>query len=169
MITIRQVRTEDWQLVKQIRLQALSDSPNAFLETVEKAMEMPDDQWLERTRQNAEGLSSTCWLAFLDDQAVGIAVGVRNSRGDSSPPELVSMWVAPGARGRGLGRLLVEGVALWARQSGASELRAEVTAQNRQVAEFYLRLGFHEILTASSTGSTNLLLTLPLASEAKDQ
>lgn len=167
MITIRQVRTEDWQLIKQIRLQALTDSPNAFLETVEEAMAMSDDEWLERTRQNALGLSSTCWLAFLDDRAVGIAAGLRDLGEDSSPPELVSMWVAPGARGKGLGRLLVEGVALWARQFGASEIRAEVTAENMQATEFYLGLGFRHTLTPPSPGGANVVLALPLRSEAR--
>lgn len=163
MITIRQVRVDDWRLVKQIRLQALSEAPHAFVETLEDATSMSDEEWLDRTRMNAEGESSTCWLALVDDRLVGIAAGLRDLKAES-PPALVSMWVAPDVRGQGLGRLLVEAVACWVRHSGASEMLAEITPENMKAAEFYFRLGFRHTPATSFAETSNVVLSLPLRS-----
>jgi GNAT superfamily N-acetyltransferase len=87
-------------------------------------------------------LADRRWIAMgaarWFDQRAGIA-------------QLWRMWVEPAARGRGLGRALVDGIASWAAERGAVLLRLGVTEPASEVATFYEHLGFHR------TGETKLL------------
>ena len=62
--------------------------------------------------------------------------------GDDGTPELISMWVSPAGRGRGIGDRLVRAVAQWARQQGAAALRLAVAEDNEKAAALYRRNGF---------------------------
>jgi len=55
---------------------------------------------------------------------------------------LYQVWVAPGHRGRGIGRMLIEAVIAWARESGLRVLLLDVTAGNSAAVELYRQLGF---------------------------
>jgi GNAT superfamily N-acetyltransferase len=46
--------------------------------------------------------------------------------GEDGIPELISMWVSPAGRGKGIGDRLVQAVAQWARLQGAAALRLGV-------------------------------------------
>ncbi len=56
--------------------------------------------------------------------------------------ELVSLWVHPTWRGRGVGDLLVQAVLDWAREQGHAELRLWVSADNGPAERLYARHGF---------------------------
>jgi ribosomal protein S18 acetylase RimI-like enzyme len=61
---------------------------------------------------------------------------------DPEAAEVISMWVAPAARGRGVGDRLLAEVERWARERGARTLRLAVAAGNRPAVALYLRHGF---------------------------
>jgi ribosomal protein S18 acetylase RimI-like enzyme len=52
------------------------------------------------------------------------------------------MWVAPEARGQGVGNALVDVVIEHARLSGATRLLLDVADDNRQAIALYARKGF---------------------------
>jgi ribosomal protein S18 acetylase RimI-like enzyme len=52
------------------------------------------------------------------------------------------MWVAPDARGAGVGRALVDAVAAWARDRGCGRLVLSVTESNERARRFYVTHGF---------------------------
>jgi len=52
------------------------------------------------------------------------------------------MWVAPVARGTGLGRVLVEEVVKWARHIGRDVVDLHVTIGNTPAENLYRRMGF---------------------------
>ncbi|MCI0633989.1 MAG: GNAT family N-acetyltransferase [Actinobacteria bacterium] len=62
--------------------------------------------------------------------------------GDLPDPELLSIAVVPGARSRGVGRALVDGVVEGLRERGAEELKVVVGADNEPANAFYERVGF---------------------------
>lgn len=76
---------------------------------------------------------------MLDGQLVGMASGVPTTDGVI---ELISMWVAPTARGRGVGDALVHEVERWGCSEGAHTLRLRVADGNRAASELYQRHGF---------------------------
>jgi len=55
---------------------------------------------------------------------------------------MVSMWVAPAHRGRGVGKQLVNAILDWARSKHAQTLCLMVTSNNEVALRFYQRLGF---------------------------
>jgi ribosomal protein S18 acetylase RimI-like enzyme len=57
---------------------------------------------------------------------------------------LYAMWVAPDARGAGVGRALLEAVAGWARGRGCERLVLRVTETNELARRFYAGCGFAE-------------------------
>lgn len=61
---------------------------------------------------------------------------------DEAKGTILSMWVAPEVRRAGVGRLLIDAVADWAKSRGMRGLKLMVTSVNRGAIEFYQRIGF---------------------------
>ena len=59
-------------------------------------------------------------------------------------PSLISMWVAPPARGTGVEEALIEAVVAWVRSLGATHLQLWVTETNTPALGLYRRVGFVE-------------------------
>jgi GNAT superfamily N-acetyltransferase len=134
-LSIRRAGPEDWAVLRELRLNALSGSPSAFGSTYEGERLLRDDEWRERlTRRGRVSL-----IAFLGDLPVGITGGFVE---DAGYAEVVSMWVVPAARGTGVGDALVDEVLNWAREQGASEARLWVTRGNDVAERLYARHGF---------------------------
>ncbi len=55
---------------------------------------------------------------------------------------LISMWVAPVARGHGIGEALIEAVADWARSQGLKQFALDVIDDNEPAIALYRRKGF---------------------------
>lgn len=73
---------------------------------------------------------------------MGLVSAFRDGH-DNRRAELVSMWVAPTARSRGLGALLVNDVLTWAQSAGDIEsITLCVIEGNDTALRFYERLGF---------------------------
>ena len=79
-------------------------------------------------------------MAVQGDHVVGMAAG-----GDSNATgiaALTSLWVAPGARGHGIGDRLIQAVVQWAEEAGFSQVLLWVTEGNSHAEALYLRNGF---------------------------
>lgn len=144
MITVKVLTPDDWPLWRELRLAALGDAPDAFGSRL--ADWQGDGDREERWRGRLELPGSHNLIATLDDRPVGMASGVPD---DSRPAaeharELISMWVAPEARGRGVAGLLIRTVEDWAREAGGAELRLAVAESNEPAIALYRRHGFAE-------------------------
>ena len=139
MIHLHRVTEHNIQLFKETRLRALQDSPSAFGSTYAREVAMDDEAW----RQRWAGGYVAAYLAHSDDAPCGIA-GVYIDRDDSARAGLISMWVAPEARRKNVGHMLVEAACDWARKKEASAIYLMVTSNNEAASAFYKRLGFKE-------------------------
>lgn len=120
-----------------MRLRALADTPSAFLTTLAEAEVEPASYWDEYAR---DGASAEDEAVFLADGDLGMAgVFVRDAA-----PVLFGMWVAPEARGQGLGRALVAAVEDWARERGFVRITLCVAAGNDAAAALYRSCGYEE-------------------------
>jgi len=137
---IRRITAADAEVFRQVRLQALADSPDAFASTYAAEAAFPDATWIERAATAAEGDERTMFLAFDGGRCVGLAGGMSDENG--ADKQLISMWVAPSHRGTGAATELVDAVLAWATESGAGEVALWVTRGNGRAQRLYERLGF---------------------------
>ena len=121
--------------LRRIRLRALHDAPEAFETTFEEANARPFENW----QQQLEALAT--FVAVADGLDVGMARGTRQQERPGAA-DLISMWVAPEARGRGVGLALIDAVAVWARAEGLPSLILDVTEGNAAALSLYTRAGF---------------------------
>jgi GNAT superfamily N-acetyltransferase len=132
-------------LLRDVRLRALQDAPYAFSSWYEREVDKDKEFWEGRVAQSGKGESGIVFVAIEGDRSLGMAGGYFADE-DREAATLWGMWVDPSARRRGLGRKLLEAVAAWARDSGASRLRLAVTdcEQSRPAATLYRESGFIE-------------------------
>jgi ribosomal protein S18 acetylase RimI-like enzyme len=130
----------DWPRLREIRLRALADAPDAFGSTLEDERAYDERGWLRWIRGWSETTTNHVVVATDAERWVGLAVG-SHTAGDRVA-HVYAMWVEPAARGRGLGRELVEAVAAWALERGADELELGVTDGNAAAAALYRATGF---------------------------
>lgn len=132
---VRRARRKDWSALRAIRLEALSDSPDAFGSTYETALNFSNHQWRTMAAQRRY------FLAERDGVVVGMISGGLN---DEHPGTrwMYGMYVTPSARGSGVAELLMAAVTEWARGEGASELFLHVTSSVVRARTFYQKLGF---------------------------
>lgn len=133
---VERVGEEAYERVREVRLRALRDAPDAFASTYEREIGMTPDQWRARFRPDA-----VTFLGRRDGADVGIVSGIPHPE-HSGDAALVAMWVAPEARGTGLGDALVAAVVDWARAGGHRRLRLDVADVNEHAIRLYARLGF---------------------------
>jgi GNAT superfamily N-acetyltransferase len=135
VVLIREVASDDWQLLRDVRLTALLEAPSAFGSSYEREAVFSETDW--RGRIEARGVS---FLAYLPEVS---PAGLAGSFGDRpGVAELVSMWVAPAARGRGTGEALVTAVVDWAKNHDYREVHLWVTESNVHARGLYERCGF---------------------------
>ncbi|HEY9408251.1 MAG TPA: GNAT family N-acetyltransferase [Jiangellaceae bacterium] len=133
-VRVETIGPDDWRTWRDLRLASLLDAPAAFGSTYEQWRDADETRW--RARLEAPGV---LMVARLDDEPVGTAGGFFPS---SSEAELISMWVAPAGRGRGVGDALVEAVLAWARRQAAPAIGLWVAEGNAPAEALYARHGF---------------------------
>ena len=121
----------DWRAWRDLRLEALQDTPIGYGELYADALLLSDDEWRERARR--PGLKA---IAYDGDDPVGMAGGFVDPEGR---PLLFGVYVRPGARGGGVLAALVDVVAAWA---APVPLVLEVHADNERARRAYDKLGF---------------------------
>ncbi len=123
-------------MLRDLRLRALGESPDAFRMTYAEELDTPEDVW--RARADGEG---ACFVAETAEGAlVGMVVGL--SLPGQAEPLLAGLWVAREARRQGVARRLVDEVAGWARVAGAARLTLWAFESNVEAQALLAGLGF---------------------------
>lgn len=128
---------EAWARVRAIRLRALADAPDAFATTLAEDEARPPEAWRERL----VAPEAATFLVRRRSEDVGLVVGADSARRDGAAG-LFAMWVAPEARGAGVGDALVHAVVAWARERGYERVALEVADGNQAAIALYERHGF---------------------------
>lgn len=159
MIEIRVLTPDDWPTWRDLRLAALAEAPEAFGSRLADWQGDGDREQRWRDRLSIPG--SRNLVAVLDGRPVGMSSGVPTE--DPLALELISMWVHPDARGRGVADRLVDEVAQWAREVGGDRLRLGVMPDNARAKALYRRTGFQMIdETGTLTPDGEQLMLRPL-------
>ena len=137
---IRIFEADEWPVYKALRLRSLADAPDAFGSTFSRENEFPDSKWISRLKTNPDS-----WDLPLLAEVDGTPIGLVWGRIDSLVPRLANlyqMWVAPGCRQLGVGRMLLEEVIAWARSKNVADIELGVTVGNSPAEHLYAQAGF---------------------------
>ncbi len=123
----RRIAADEWIILRDLRLGALANCPNAF----------GPKEWQDRlSRRDAVSIA-----AFL---ANGDAVGLISGAPYDDAIGLFAMWVTPEHRGVGIGGRLVDALVTWARKMGHQRILLDVGDHNLSAIALYESRGFVE-------------------------
>ena len=134
---IERMGPNGWERVREVRLCALRDAPDAFARTLPEEEAQPREFWQERLASPEAAI----FIATLGEADVGIVGGAPFLEREGAA-RLGGMWVAPAARGRGVGDQLVDAVVEWARLFGYPRVVLDVGDTNAPAIRLYRRKGF---------------------------
>ena len=166
-VRIERVREEDWAALRDVRLRALLDSPDAFGSTHEREAGYSDDDWREWARDGSAGVRETCLLARVDGEAAGMVAAYVQDGAEHA--HLIGMWVDPAARRRGVGGLLLEAIVGWATGAGLRSVRLDVALGNPDAARLYEGRGFSPTGRSRRYEDRPLLVTRELELRLEDE
>ncbi len=134
---VRRAIAGDEPILRALRLQALSDTPDAFGSTYERELARTTADWQRWLSPGAT------FIVTDDDEPKGI-VAVSRDAADPAIAQLMAMWVHASLRGRGGADALVASVLAWASAEGAQTMRLAVIASNGRARRCYERNGFRD-------------------------
>ncbi|TFD34130.1 GNAT family N-acetyltransferase [Cryobacterium cryoconiti] len=138
-IELRTVSADDWRVWRPVRLAALTDAPGAFGSRLQEWADASDDRWRERL--SIPGAIDILAVDVDGNTPVGMATGIPCTDA-ASRAELISMWVDPAVRSRGVASALITAIARWAASTGATTLVLSVMPDNVAARRTYERNGF---------------------------
>lgn len=134
-VSVCHLTPDDWRALRELRLQALADSPESFFGDMSAERDYGEKHWRQELDLNV-------WLmARSNTRQVGLVKLNCNARSHDDL-HLEALWVAPDMRRRGVGEALVSALESAAATKGAHELRLWVFTENHSARDFYLRLGY---------------------------
>ena len=138
MIEVLVLTPDDWQLWRELRLAALTEAPAVFCSTLAEWGGAGDTEqrWRARLAEVALNLVLT-----VDGEPLGMVSAT--APGPAGDVELISLWVAPAGRGRGLGDEAIRQVVDWAHdQHPGHALVLSVKNDNQPARALYRRHAF---------------------------
>ena len=137
MVLVREVTAGDVEAFRDIRLEALRDAPEAFGSTFAREVAFAEADWQRRIARGGN------FLGYLPEASATEPAGlIGGYQEDPHMVELVSMYVRPRARGRGVGEALIATVIDWAAARSAASVHLWVTETNKPARLLYERCGF---------------------------
>jgi len=138
VVDVAVITAGDWRLWRELRLAALADAPDAFGSSLADWSGAGDTE--ARWRGRLEDVALNLVLA-LDGDPVGMVSGL--APGADGAVELISLWVAPSARGLGIGGEAVRRILAWVREAHPGRsVGLSVKSDNDSARRLYERHGF---------------------------
>ena len=142
----------EWHLHRDVRLQALLDSPHAFGSSYEMEAKRSNCEWQQLIETALASGKNHVYLAESGGVICGL-VWCKLSVIDTGLAEIFQMWVNPKHRGMGVGEKLLQAAIDCARNHRMEQISLEVTANNYAAAAFYQSQGFQRV---DGVGLTNV-------------
>ncbi len=134
MVTICQLSPESWQVYKKLRLESITNDAQAFADTYQETLHMPQEMWEERIQN--------IWFAFIDDEPVGMIGLLQDTEFDKKQAYIVSFWVSPVHRQKGIGKKLIQHLQEIALSREIKKISLHVTVTQKPAIHVYESCGF---------------------------
>ncbi len=143
VITIRPAVPEDAAWVRELRLEALADYPEAFAADYEITAAESAARWAERiTRYAADGADVIC-IAAVEDRLIGMmGLGCGHWPKTRRGGILWGAYVNAAWRGLRVAEALIDECVAWARAQGLVVVKLGVITTNTPAIRCYARCGF---------------------------
>jgi ribosomal protein S18 acetylase RimI-like enzyme len=142
-ISIRRFSPAEWPLYKALRLRSLDESPDAFGSTLDLESWRSDAAWADRLQKAVSSGRDCALIAKVDGTPSGL-VWAKADDTDSRTVNLFQLWVAPEARGCGVGDALLQAAIYWARDYGVGFAKLGAACGDTAATRLYQRAGFVE-------------------------
>jgi len=146
-ISIGRIVSEDWQLYRALRLDALLESPAAFATIFEEERSQSDDNWISKVSHFALSEKQRMFVAKTEDRMVGMMGLVFDPRHKRRHiATMVSVYITPDFRGKGISKLLMAAMLddVW-RVPYIRKVQLLVNPKQTEAIGLYKAFGFHEV------------------------
>ncbi len=151
-IRVRRILVGEWRPLRELRLRALKVDPLAFCSTFAREERFAEELWQERTESGALSVTTSQWVA---EGADGAFLGTATIAEADGEVQLFGMWVDPTARGRGVGRRLLDVALLWTEEAFPGRaVHLEVNRGQAAAVRLYESRGFRFTGTSRPIGHT---------------
>jgi RimJ/RimL family protein N-acetyltransferase len=139
-VVVREGATSDAEKFRDLRLDALQDSPIAFPVDYEETFHHPMSFWEDHLQPDDSG---TIFLAEHNHQFIGMT-GIRKRQQPKTKhgAELWGVYVRPAWRGLRIAESLIEACIDWSRSNEVKIVKLGVTATSLSAVRCYQRCGF---------------------------
>lgn len=136
-----------------MRLRALTDAPHAFGSSLAAWQDADERRWRSRL------VAVPCnVIAVVGDSLIGQVSGTAAD--SEGRVELISLWVAPAARGQGVGDGLLACVVRWGEACDAVAVVLSVKGSNKRAITLYARMGFTSTDERADEGEVRMRMSL---------
>lgn len=144
-VRIIQLPKERWQEYKALRLEAVQQDPPAFGRSYEETLEMAEEKWI--TYLGPEEGPTGMLFAEVDGKLVGMIGSIQEGPERLAHRALiVSMYVTPLFRGKGIARKLLEAmIEKISKHPHIVAIDLNVTVGQDAAEKLYRSMGFEEV------------------------
>ncbi|MBS1618602.1 MAG: GNAT family N-acetyltransferase [Bacteroidetes bacterium] len=138
MITLRRYITEDWQALKDIRLEALQNEPHFFGGRYHEEAARADQHWIDMLAQDDYW---AFWGLYDGDTCIGLT-GAARLRADPTCALLIASYIRTEYRNKGLSALYYKARIDWARSLGYKTVEVHHRSDNHISKAANQKFGF---------------------------
>lgn len=139
---IRELTAADAAAYRELRIEALTNHPDAFASVLEYELQKS----LHTTAENLASPIAVTFGSFSEGQLIGNATLLRESgKKMMHRANIVAVYVTPSVRGNGVANSLIKELLDYAQEwGGIEQLYLTVSSHNRPAIRLYERFGFEK-------------------------
>ena len=140
----------EWQAYRQLRLEMLQESSQAFGASYVEQQAKPDSYWQWRLEEAVKGEQSWLLFARVGQQLVGMIGAFRGGIDDPDATDqaaIITVYVSPAWRGLGISSLLMQAILDVLKENGVHVAHLGVNVEQAAALHLYQLFGFSIIAT----------------------
>ncbi len=140
-IELRPLEAAQPQILQDVWLRALADTPDAFGVSFAEMAAQPAAYWSDLARSLAASDDQQVVIAYAQDRPCGLIHGSIETI-QREVAHIGAVWVDPAVRRQGIAKRLLQTIASWAQARGARRLELWVMVGNAAAMRHYMQAGF---------------------------
>lgn len=143
-LVITKFKPREWKKYREIRLEALKNTPTAFGSSYTEELEKPGAKWKDRLKESETNNLSSTFFAILDGNPIGMMTIFREDKEKTKhKANLVGVYVKKEYRGKGVSAKLLEKTISWCKsKEDIKKIQLGVNTKNIPAIRFYQKNGF---------------------------